>query len=55
MLPTRLIPADTPVDPTSLDPEDFQQFFYNTYNNNSAKGIYLTPGNYQVGAAIQDL
>ena len=39
--------ADTPVNSSALDPDDFTSFFANTYNNNSAKGIYLTPGNYQ--------
>lgn len=38
--------ADTPVNSSALDPDDFTSFFANTYNNNSAKGIYLTPGNY---------
>ena len=42
------VSADTPVNSSALDPDDFTSFFSNTYNNNSAKGIYLTPGNYQV-------
>ena len=40
--------ADTPVNRTALDPDDFGNFFFNAYNNNSVKGIALTPGNYQV-------
>ena len=38
--------ADTPVNCSVLDGDDFAQFVYDAYNVNSARGIYLSAGNY---------
>lgn len=42
------IAADTPVNCSYLDGDDFANFFADAYNNNKVAGVYLSAGNYTV-------